>query len=357
MSKKIVIIGYSSSVHVVRWARGLSDRGFNISVISLGGKNIEGVKTIIFPRGKSGIIGYIKYLKKVKNIINNLRPDLVHAHYASSFGFWGYYSKFHPFIISVWGSDIVDFPSNFIKRRFLEKTLKSADHISVTSKFLERRTMQLYPKLESRISIIPFGINIPDAIIDEKHDNMIRLVFIKVHREIYGPDILLLALKKVVAKNPRVHLTLAGEGELTDKLQRMTKELELEKHVDFCGFIDNQEIFHFLSKFDIMVMPSLKESFGVAVLEASAVGLPVIAGDVGGVPEVLISEKTGILVPPGDVETLSQAIIRLADNADLRKRMGFAGRKFVAENYRWDKCLDMMADMYERIISGELMKG
>jgi len=357
MSKKIVILGYSNSVHVGRWARGLVDRGFNISVISLGGKDIEGVETIILPGGKSGTFGYIKHLKKVRSIINDIQPDLVHAHYASSFGLWGYYSKYHPLIVSVWGSDIVDFPSNFIRRRFLGKIFTSADHISVTGKFLERRTVHLYPELESRISIIPFGINIPDAIIDKNHDNMIRLVFIKVHREIYGPDILLLALKKVIAKNPQVHLTLAGEGELTDKLRRMTKELNLEKHVDFCGFIDNQKIFHFLSKFDIMVMPSLQESFGVAVLEASAVGLPVIAGDVGGVPEVLMSEKTGILVPPGDVEALSRAIIRLAENADLRKRMGLAGRKFVDENYRWDKCLDMMADMYERIISDELTKG
>jgi glycosyltransferase involved in cell wall biosynthesis len=105
-----------------------------------------------------------------------------------------------------------------------------------------------------------------------------------------------------------------------------------------------------------MVMPSLQESFGVAVLEASAVGLPVIAGNVGGVPEVLDNNKTGLLVPPGDPEALAAAIMKLADDAELRKRMGDAGRKLVREKYLWESCLDKMTALYDSMISGDFKR-
>ncbi len=348
---KVILFGYGDSVHTIRWVKGLAKRGFTITVITLGEEPIAGIETINLPVGRSRSRGYFRHLGKIKKLVNKLRPDLIHAHYSTGFGLWGYYSKFHPYLISVWGSDIIGFPDNFIKRIFLRKILTSADFITATSNYLKKQTLRLYPQLESKISIIPFGVEIPEAFADRKSDDIVRLVYIKKHEKIYGPDVLLAAMQKVIRIKPSIHLTLAGRGSMTAELRQQSKQLGIENSVDFCGFINSDEISSFLSQYDIMVMPSLQESFGVAVLEASAVGLPVVASNIGGVPEVLISEKTGILVPPGRAEKLSQAIIRLAENAELRRTMGQAGRKMVAEKFRWEVSLDKMAELYERLVS------
>jgi len=347
----VILFGYGDSVHIMRWVKGLANRGFAITIITLGKGPIDGVETINLPVGRSRSRAYFRHLGKVKKLVNKLRPDLIHAHYATGFGLWGYYSKFHPYLLSVWGSDIISFPDNFIKRIFLGKILTSADLITATSNYLKKHTVRLYPQLESKISIIPFGAEIPDAIADRKSDDIVRLVYIKKHEKIYGPDVLLAAMQKIIRIKPNTRLTLAGQGSMTAELRGQSEQLGIEDNVDFCGFINPDKMSSFLSQYDIMVMPSLQESFGVAVLEASAVGLPVVSSDIGGIPEVLISGKTGILVPPGNSDDLSQAIIRLADNAELRKTMGQAGRKMVADKFRWEVCLDKMAELYERLVS------
>jgi glycosyltransferase involved in cell wall biosynthesis len=348
---KVILLGSSNSVHLVRWAKGLASRGIDISVITLGGDPIDGITTYTLPSGKSRARAYFRHLGEVKGLIDKLKPDLIHAHYATGFGLWGYYSKFHPYIVSTWGSDIVSFPNNLLKKSLLRRILTSADAITATSFYLKDKSVQLFPPLEPRISIIPFGVEIPVENIEKKDNDKVRLVFFKAHEKIYGPDILLAAMQQAIKVNPNVYLTVAGRGSMTEKLKKQSKRLGIDDHVNFYGYVEHDRIFSFLGGHDIMVMPSLQEAFGVAVLEASAVGLPVIAGDVGGVPEILLPEMTGLLVPPGDTDRLAKAIIRLAGNADLRKQMGIAGRKMVAEKYRWDISLDKMAELYEKTIS------
>ncbi len=351
MAKKIVILGYSNSVHVTRWAQGISRRGYNVTVLSLGGDKIDGVETINLPVRGHRRLAYINHIFKVKKIIRDLKPDLLHAHFAVGNGLLGKFSSCRPFLLSVWGADIIDFPSNYWKRFLLKKILSSADYLTATSHFLKKRTLILCPNLKDKIKVIPFGVMSADEKKMDRSDNIIKLCFIKVHRKKYGPDVLLLALSKIIKHRKNIYLNMAGEGELTEHLKRQVKELNLEDYVSFVGFIKNQKMPDFLAQHDIMVMPSImdSESFGVAVLEASAVGIPVVAGAVGGVPEVLIDGETGILVPPGDAEALAAAIMKLADDAELRDRMGRAGRRLVEEKYLWGNCLDKMTDLYDRI--------
>ena len=167
---------------------------------------------------------------------------------------------------------------------------------------------------------------------------------------IYGPDVLLRALSKVKKVIPDIVLNMAGEGEATTAITKMITDLGLEKNVHLVGFIENDQLYDFYSQQHLMIMPSHKEAFGVAAVEASACGRPVIATDVGGIPEVLVDGTTGLLIPKGDHERLAEAIIKLASDADLMNRMGRAGYDFVSANYSWDKSLDLMTELYERLI-------
>ena len=95
-------------------------------------------------------------------------------------------------------------------------------------------------------------------------------------------------------------------------------------------------------------MPSRAESFGVAALEAQACGVPVVASRVGGLPEVVRHNETGLLVPPDNPQALAEAIAALLVDHERRAVMGAAARRWVAERYRWKDSVDMMEDVYRQ---------
>ncbi len=345
---RVLIFGWSDRVHIQRWAKGLAERNYDIKVVSQGGQPIENIDTICLPRG--GKLTYISNTMAAIRHAREFKPDIVHVHYAGGFGLWGVNTKLKPLVVSVWGSDIVDLPQKWYYRRLIKRTLKAATTITATGQFLKTTTVDLFPEAKPKTEIIPFGVNVPDTVEPAPPANPIKICFITAHEPIYGPEPLLRALAIVKRTIADFVLNMAGQGSITAHLRTRAKDLGIADNVDFVGFVENHKMPAFIGQHHMMVMPSLKEAFGVAVLEASACGRPVIASDVGGVPEVLVDGETGILVPKGDVDKLAEAIIRLAKDADLREKMGAAGRAFVRENYTWDKSLDMMEELYERLL-------
>ncbi|MBU8933935.1 MAG: glycosyltransferase family 4 protein [candidate division Zixibacteria bacterium] len=348
-NKRIVIFGWANSVHIHRWAAGLRERGCEVKVISLDGWEVDGCETVVFPR--SGRWSYLAHASTAVREAQAFKPDLIHLHYVSGFGLWGVWSRFSPLVMSVWGSDVVDFPSTRLRRAWLRYQLGKATHITATSDFLRKTTRNLLPAVEQRISVIPFGVNVPNTTEPLPSMDYLRLCFIKNHKSIYGLDILLRALARAKSRIPNIKLSLAGRGEMTGELQSMVTDLNIADIVDLVGFIENKNIYKFISQHHMVVMPSRREAFGVAALEAGICGRPVIASNVGGVPEVLRDGETGILIPPNDPEALAEAIMTLSQNADLMKKMGDAGHLFVRDNFSWDRSLDMMIELYERLIS------
>jgi len=348
MAGRVVVFGWADSVHVHRWAEGMVSRGFTVKVVSLDGWEVDGCETVIFPRG--GRLSYIKYAAAAAEEARKFKPDLIHAHYVTGFGLWAARADFRPSIVSVWGADIVDFPTSWFKRRLVRKVLNRATAVTATSRFLHEKIAALSQSAAERTTIVPFGVNVPDSVTPEP-PGPVRLCYIKHHKLKYGPIVLLKALAQCRDQVPDIRLTMAGSGKATPQLKKLTAELGLGDRVEFVGQLERDQIYPLLQKSHIMVMPSIcEEAFGVAVLEASACARPVIATRVGGVPEVVRDGETGLLVPPQDVAALADAVVRLASDARRRSDMGAAGYLFVRKNYTWDHSLDLMADLYERLI-------
>jgi len=177
-----------------------------------------------------------------------------------------------------------------------------------------------------------------------------RVGFVKSLAPVYGPDVLVRAMRLVVDAIPHARLVMVGEGQLRNALGRMASELGIEDRVEFLGRLTNAEVPHAMAGFDVLVNCSHAESFGVVVLEASACGIPVVATRVGGVPEVCRHGETGLLVPPNDVDALAEAIIRLARDPELREEMGRAGRAFVLQNHAWQNDVDRMLGLLEDLV-------
>jgi glycosyltransferase involved in cell wall biosynthesis len=142
-----------------------------------------------------------------------------------------------------------------------------------------------------------------------------------------GQAELLQAFARCHPQVPHARLVFIGEGPEQARLERLAARLGIASHVRFAGFtLDVPSATHAL---DVAVLPSLFEGMGRTVVEAMACGKPVIASRVGGIPDVLPDGVAGMLVPPGDVEQLANALTRLLRDPDLRARMGQAGHHHV----------------------------
>lgn len=366
---KVLLLSDAYSIHTIKWAKSLSKKGIEIAIFSLNYNENEGnpyqhnnnIKVYYCAdknakKRSSGFakISYLKALPCLKQVIKEFKPDIVHAHYASSYGLLGALSGFHPFILSVWGSDVFDFPNiSFLHKAVIKYNLAKADKILSTSKVMAIETNKYTDK---EIVVTPFGIDLDkfkplkvNSIFD-KNDIVIGTV--KTLEEKYGIEYLIKAFAIVKDKHKYLPLKLliVGAGSLSTALKKLTYDLGIEKDTVFTGKIEHELVPVYDNMLSVSVSVSNSESFGVAVIEASACGKPVVVSDVGGLPEVVKDGITGIVVPPRNPQETAEAIKKLVLDDSMRKQMGAAGREHVAQFYDWNKNVEQMVDIYRGMI-------
>jgi glycosyltransferase involved in cell wall biosynthesis len=161
--------------------------------------------------------------------------------------------------------------------------------------------------------------------------------------KIKGLDILLNAWA-IFIQNYQAKLVIYGSGEEKDNLIKLANDLNISNSVIFKGFVDNAR--SQLSTFDIFLIPSRSEGLPYAILEAGAVELPVIATNVGGIPEIIVDEKNGLLVKKENASQLVQAMIRLMDNKELREKLGTNLKHTVATKFSFDSMIRQTFELY-----------
>ncbi len=168
-------------------------------------------------------------------------------------------------------------------------------------------------------------------------------------RPVKGFAYLLDAFARIAATYPDLHLLFVGDGPEKRPLQAAAQQLPCANHILFLG--DQQEIPRLLAGVDVLVLPSLWEGLPNVVLEAMAAGLPVVATAVGGTPELLIPNETGLLVPPRDPGALAEAICQLLDHPEWAAQMGQNGRQRVAEQFTIERMVEQTEALYEQLFS------
>jgi glycosyltransferase involved in cell wall biosynthesis len=164
-----------------------------------------------------------------------------------------------------------------------------------------------------------------------------------------GPAELLQAFARLTDRCDGTYLRLAGVGPLSYSARKQSRRLGLDERVEFTGsYSTTVGRAAFLQSLDVFVLPSFAEGTPNSIIEAMAVGLPVIASSVGGIPDMVTTE-TGILVPPGDAAALEEAMHRLASDHALRTRMGAAAKRRYEDLYSPRAALPRLLDVYARV--------
>jgi glycosyltransferase involved in cell wall biosynthesis len=165
-----------------------------------------------------------------------------------------------------------------------------------------------------------------------------------------GHRYLLQAVAKLARSHPKIRLIIFGKGYLGYQLRAQAAALGLGDVVQFVGFRDDLD--DYMGCFDIFAHPALAEGLGVATLKAAAAGVPVVGFDAGGLPEAVINGETGILVPPESTGQLQNAITKLIEDDNLRRRMGAAGRERMQKEFSIATMADKHVALYESVLNG-----
>jgi glycosyltransferase involved in cell wall biosynthesis len=159
---------------------------------------------------------------------------------------------------------------------------------------------------------------------------------------------LLEGFAEVARQRPQARLEIAGDGPQRESLVELVRKFRIEKNVRFLGWVE--DISAALARWDVFALTSVEETFPVALIEAMAAGLPVVATEVGGIPEAVVQDETGLMVPPRDKAALAAAILRLADDGELRGTMGRKGWERARENFSEQRMAEEFGALYEELL-------
>lgn len=357
---RIAILTVATNIHAIRWINALAERGVDMVVITqqppLPGDYHPSVRFELLPfRGR---LAYLLNALALPQVFARTGARLLHVHYAGGYGATLWLSGIRDALISVWGGDVYDVPGrSMLHRTAVCRALEKAVRVTSTSHVMKAQVERL--GVRTRVDVVPFGVDTslfrPGLNPRQKNGRLV-IGTVKTLAPKYGIDTLIrgfeLALRDPAFRARDPELRLVGGGRARRDYERLTAELGLEDRIRFYGEIRHAEVPAMLSGFDIYAAISRddSESFGVAVIEASACGLPVLVSDAGGLPEVVEDEVTGIIVPRSDPRAVARALLRLAADPALRQAFGAAGRERVKRLYEWSGCVDEMLAIYAQII-------
>lgn len=370
---RILYMGDCNNAHTGRWVSALERRGHVVHLFSFTIPR-DGVSLMDdpdrfsslgmdprFPKTARGIASKWRYLwavPRLRKVFRGFRPDVVNAHYVSSYGIVAALSGIQPLVTSVWGYDIYDWPKrSVVHSTTVRWALNSAVSVLSTSEAMAKVTSRY---TTTPIRVTPFGVDtesFSDAGLNSRATGTGRKFVIGTVKALetkYGIEFLIRAAAHLGQAYARTdfEVRIFGEGSLRNELETLARELGVSEQIRFLGLIPNASVPDAFREMDVAVFPSIhdSESFGVAAIEAQACGIPVIASRVGGLPEVVLEGITGIIIPPRDPEELAEAIVKLWDSDSLRLEMGRAARQHVLEFYDLEHCVSLMESAYENAI-------
>jgi glycosyltransferase involved in cell wall biosynthesis len=354
----ICLIADGRSIHTQRWAEYFAQHGHEVHLITYDPmeRTIEGVtEHVLSSRLKNLYLSFLPRHLAVKRLVNQIKPDLIHAHFIAKYGFHLPDLRFHPSVVSAWGDDILILPpKSRLIRWYTKKVLDYADCIYAVSHNIGDHIIADFQIPGSKVKYFPFGIDTdlfsPDDATASNTGTEIEIFSNRGYFPVYDNETLVRGFALAYAKDSRLRLTLKGDGPLEQAVRDLVTALGLSGVVTFKGRTAYTDVPGDYRNADIFITTSVSDGTPVSILEAMASSLPCIATHVGGIPEWVGDGRTGILIGPRSPEEVAKALLQLSGDPALRSRMGMEGRKVIVRKGQWNSLMAQAEKDYQALI-------
>ena len=322
------------------------------------------------PLGLQRLANLLRYRRAgLRRVVQEIAPDVLHAHYLVEYGFYATAAGYRPFVVSAWGSDVlVEAAGSPLNRAIARFALRRADLATANNRHMAR-------EMVLRLGIDPawlqhivlgassFFLERPDASVNVRPPDPDRPPTVISTRSLDSPlyniDVIVRAMARVRERLPAARLVVAGEGRRRPQIEALVQRLGLGDAVQFIGFVPQEAFRDALAAAELFVSVPSSDSTSVALLQAMAVGCFPVVSDLRSQQELVEDSVGGLRVPVGDIEALAGAIVRALEDAELRRDAVERNRTFVEEYGLLETNLARMEAWYYRLAgrSGEVDTG
>jgi len=381
---KICYLADAKSVHTKRWLEYFARKGHQVHLISTSLPEMSHLPKVSLHRPKAQLrvratplatlllriyrlanrIGAVRLLIliiQIKKLLNRIKPDILHAHYVTTYGYWGALTTFHPFILTAWGSDVLFPPGNSrLSKWKIKFVLKMSDLITCDAEHLTHRMIQLGAD-GKKIKLIYFGVDTGKFNPDKRDvnfkkamglgDGSLVVISLRSLSQIYDVESLIKAAPTVLREVPQTKFVIAGDGEQRKFLEDLARSLGVGDEVQFVGLIPSDELPRYLASADVYVSTSLSDAgLAASTAEAMACQLPVVITEGADNRKWVKEGEGGFIVPQRDPTALAERITYLLKNETARSSFGAVNRKVMQERNEYSEQMEKMEHLYEELM-------
>jgi glycosyltransferase involved in cell wall biosynthesis len=360
----LLLISDARSIHTQRWANYFAQKGHDVHLVTYdpSGVTIPGVtEHVLASRWRNLYLSFIPRHRAIKKLVEDIHPNLIHAHFIAKYGFHLPGLFLGPSVVSAWGDDILILPpKSRLIRHYTKKVLDSANLVYAISKNIRDHIIEDFRIPQEKVRYLPFGIDTdafsPRAARQNSGAGTTRVFSNRGFFPVYDNETLVNGFALARKKDQKISLVLKGDGPEEEKIRELVRAQDLSGSVSFKKKTSYAEVPQDYRASDIFITTSVSDGTPVSLLEAMASGLPCIATSVGGIPEWIENGKNGILIPPRSPEAVADEILRLTKDPDLRSRMGAAARATILARGGWNTLMAQVEKDYQELVNTYRMK-
>jgi glycosyltransferase involved in cell wall biosynthesis len=314
--------------------------------------NLHG-RTLLSPLAALAFPGFlVAFGLAVRSAIRHFSPDVVHAHWWMPGGWFASWGRV-PYLITCHGSDVRLLERGDLVRRIALATFRGAARVTTVSKFLAADIQRMLPALQARVQVTPMPVDVRGFLAGTRTPKVDppRLLYAGNLVPSKGVDVLLKAVAELARRGVTCELKILGEGPSRSELETLARELGIASRITWAPFVPQAQMASEYGASTVTVLPSRghSEGLGLTLVEALLAGSAVVGTAAGGIPEVVVHERTGLIARDGDPADLATQIQRLLTDAPLRERLAREGKEHVLRTYAPEAAIDRFLEIYDAV--------
>lgn len=348
---KICFMGDGNSIHIKRWVSYFSNKRHDVYLITFSKCDIEGATVYevgdfgINPNG--GNWKYLFYVRQIRKIIKNIKPDIISAHYVTSYGLLAALSGFKRVVITAWGSDIlVTAKKNTVYKLLTKFSLNRSKLITCESQYLNQTIMQ-YTK--TNVITVPMGINRELCYKNRSlSQNQIKFVSLRALVPNSNIELIIKSFSRLITENKDrdLQLIIGNDGPLRKDIEKLIEELQIEKNVKIVGFLKNNVLEELLLTSNVHISIPTSDSTSVTLLQAMGSGILNIVSNIPANNEWIIDGVNGLTLEGFNEEKLKLCMERAIDDNETFKEGNIINRKTILEKAIWEDNMNVIEGFF-----------